>query len=139
MCVYICSKPYWGWDMHVLILLVLYWQAAVQAMLLTLPATISGHCQLPLPWARPLLEYHTLTYLRDNAMWCRGAVALEVEGATAIADAHSGICGGSTADSAHALVMLLASLRHDNGGIAVEGFDDNARKDTAVGEMKDIH
>ncbi len=58
--------------------------------------------------------------------------------ATANVDAHSGIYGGSIANSVHALVSLLASLRHENGSIAVEGFYDNVRKPT-VGEMKDIN
>ncbi len=68
---------------------------------------------------------------------CRGAVSLGVRVATASKDAPSGVYGGSIQNSVHALVSLLASLRHENGSVAVEGFYDNVRRPT-VGEMKEI-
>jgi acetylornithine deacetylase/succinyl-diaminopimelate desuccinylase-like protein len=70
----------------------------------------------------------------DGAMWrpgtlslpigSKGLLALDVTVAGPSRDLHSGRYGGVAANPAHVLVSLLASLRGDDGTIAVAGFDD---------------
>lgn len=70
----------------------------------------------------------------DGAMWRPGTLSLPIgsEGLLALdvtvsgpsKDLHSGRYGGVAANPAHVLVSLLASLRGDDGEIAVPGFLD---------------
>jgi len=68
----------------------------------------------------------------DGAMWrpgtpsiaigSRGLLALDVEVTGPARDLHSGRYGGLSANPVHVLVGALASLRADDGSIAVPGF-----------------
>jgi acetylornithine deacetylase/succinyl-diaminopimelate desuccinylase-like protein len=68
----------------------------------------------------------------DGAMWradllsttvaSRGLVVLDVTLDGAMKDLHSGRHGGSAPNPVQALVRLLASLHHDDGTVAVDGF-----------------
>lgn len=70
----------------------------------------------------------------DGAMWrpgtpslpigSKGLLALDVTVSGPSRDLHSGRYGGVTANPAHVLVSLLASLRGDDGEIRVDGFTD---------------
>jgi acetylornithine deacetylase/succinyl-diaminopimelate desuccinylase-like protein len=71
----------------------------------------------------------------DGAMWrpgepslsvaSKGLVSLDVEVRGAASDLHSGRYGGTVANPLHALSQILASLHHEDGGVAVEGFYDD--------------
>jgi acetylornithine deacetylase/succinyl-diaminopimelate desuccinylase-like protein len=52
----------------------------------------------------------------------RGLAAMEVHLTGAKSDLHSGLFGGTAPNAVHGLVELLATLRHPDGKIAVEGF-----------------
>ncbi len=70
----------------------------------------------------------------DGAMWrpgtlslpigSKGLLALDVAVSGPSRDLHSGRYGGVTANPAHVLVSLLASLRGDDGEVRVDGFFD---------------
>jgi acetylornithine deacetylase/succinyl-diaminopimelate desuccinylase-like protein len=70
----------------------------------------------------------------DGAMWrptepslsiaSKGLVALDVVVTGARADLHSGRYGGTVANPAAALARVVASLHHDDGTVAVDGFYD---------------
>lgn len=69
----------------------------------------------------------------------RGVAQLEVRLRTASKDLHSGRYGGSVRNAVHEMARLAASLHHADGGVAVEGFYDQAvppterqRADTAA-------
>lgn len=57
----------------------------------------------------------------------RGALAVEVQLATARVDVHSGMSGGAVQSPARALAQLLATMWHANNSVAVAGFYDNVR------------
>jgi acetylornithine deacetylase/succinyl-diaminopimelate desuccinylase-like protein len=73
----------------------------------------------------------------DGAMWrinepsltvaSRGLAGLEFTLTASAKDLHSGRHGGGVANPLHALARLVASLHHDDGRIAVEGFYDTVR------------
>jgi acetylornithine deacetylase/succinyl-diaminopimelate desuccinylase-like protein len=54
----------------------------------------------------------------------RGITCLEVKIKGPSGDLHSGVYGGAVANPASAAARLVASLHHDDGKIAVEGFYD---------------
>ncbi|MEO5976903.1 MAG: dipeptidase [Chryseolinea sp.] len=58
-------------------------------------------------------------------MALRGAVQMEFSVKTANFDAHSGLYGGKTPNSAKALAQIISSFYNDDGSVAVEGFYDN--------------
>lgn len=58
----------------------------------------------------------------------RGIVALEMEVLGSRVDLHSGSHGGIVYNPLHALVQLLAKLRHEDGRIAVPGFYDGVEE-----------
>lgn len=62
----------------------------------------------------------------------RGVVTLRVDVETAHNANHSGMSGGSLADAALALNVLLARLFWDKGAVPVEGFYDGVRPLTAA-------
>lgn len=72
----------------------------------------------------------------DGAMWradlpsmtvaSRGLVALDVSVEGAAKDLHSGRHGGSAPNAIRALVVMLATLHHADGTVAVPGFADDA-------------
>ncbi len=57
----------------------------------------------------------------------RGLADLEVHVTGAKGDLHSGLFGGAAPNAVQALVQLLATLHHPEGGVAVEGFYDQVR------------
>ncbi|KAK9825147.1 hypothetical protein WJX81_004830 [Elliptochloris bilobata] len=57
----------------------------------------------------------------------RGMAAFEVEARTLAADVHSGLYGGSVANSLHALAEFVAGLHLPNGSVAIPGFYDGVR------------
>ncbi|HVA30471.1 MAG TPA: dipeptidase [Gaiellaceae bacterium] len=61
------------------------------------------------------------------ALSLRGMAALELRLETAATDLHSGMYGGVAPNALHALVRLLATLRDEEGRVAVEGFYDAVR------------
>jgi acetylornithine deacetylase/succinyl-diaminopimelate desuccinylase-like protein len=77
----------------------------------------------------------------DGAMWrieepsltvaSRGLAGLEVTLSAASKDLHSGRHGGAVANPLHAMAELIASLHHDDGRVAVDGFYDSVRDLTA--------
>ena len=74
----------------------------------------------------------------DGAMWrinepsltvaSRGLAGLELTLAASKKDLHSGRHGGSVANQLHAMARLIASLHHDDGRIAVDGFYEAVRE-----------
>lgn len=52
----------------------------------------------------------------------RGMAYMEVEARIGTTDLHSGQYGGAVPNPAHALARIIASLHHDDGRVAVEGF-----------------
>ncbi len=68
----------------------------------------------------------------DGAMWrptepsvslaSKGLVTLDITVDGASSDLHSGRYGGTVANPLHALARILASLHHQDGGVAVDGF-----------------
>ena len=70
----------------------------------------------------------------DGGMWradvpsitvsMRGIVSLEFTVSAPGKDLHSGRHGGAVANPLHAAAALVASLHHDEGGVAVDGFYD---------------
>lgn len=74
----------------------------------------------------------------DGAMWrpsepsvsvaSKGLVSLSVVVEGANTDLHSGRFGGTVANPAHVLAVLLASLHDDTGRVAVEGFYDGVHE-----------
>lgn len=65
-------------------------------------------------------------------MGLRGSVQLEFRIKTANFDAHSGLYGGNTANSARAVAEIISSLYNKDGSVAVEGFYDNVVPITAA-------
>ncbi|HEX4667227.1 MAG TPA: dipeptidase [Chthoniobacterales bacterium] len=57
----------------------------------------------------------------------RGVTACEVRVTGSKMDLHSGVFGGSVANSVTALARLLATLHDENGHIAIEGFYDDVK------------
>lgn len=57
----------------------------------------------------------------------RGLAAMEVQVTGAKGDLHSGLFGGAAPNAVTALVQLLSSLHHPDGGVAVQGFYDQVR------------
>ncbi|HEY8450036.1 MAG TPA: dipeptidase [Bacillota bacterium] len=78
-----------------------------------------------------------LALCADGSMWsadtpsltvgCRGITALEIHVQGPRADLHSGMYGGTVQNPIHALVELLAGMRHPDGRVAVAGFYDRVR------------
>jgi acetylornithine deacetylase/succinyl-diaminopimelate desuccinylase-like protein len=60
----------------------------------------------------------------------RGLAALTLTIKGANQDLHSGVVGGLAYNPLHAMVSLLAALRHPDGSIAVPGFYDEVRMPT---------
>lgn len=54
----------------------------------------------------------------------RGLCAAQINVRTARGDLHSGLFGGAVPNAARALVSLLSTLHHAEGGVAVKGFYD---------------
>lgn len=52
----------------------------------------------------------------------RGLAALQIDVRGANSDLHSGLYGGAVQNAIHALVMILDSMRDENGHILVDGF-----------------
>lgn len=79
----------------------------------------------------------SVAVISDTSLWgrglpslthaLRGLASMEVHVQTAPVDFHSGIYGGAVPNAVHVLVGLLASLRHPDGKIAVDGFYDQVR------------
>lgn len=77
----------------------------------------------------------------DGAQWrpdepslsvaSKGLLALDIAVTGANRDLHSGRYGGVVANPIHALASIVASLHDDEGGIAVDGFDDGIPQVTA--------
>ncbi|MBD2843780.1 dipeptidase [Paenibacillus sp. IB182496] len=61
----------------------------------------------------------------------RGLCSLELTLRTAATDLHSGLYGGGVPNALHALVALLATLRDEQGRIAVDGFYEGVPELTA--------
>src|SRR5678815_1156318 len=57
----------------------------------------------------------------------RGVTACEVRVTGSKMDLHSGVFGGSVANSVTALARLLATLHDENGHVAIEGFYDDVK------------
>jgi acetylornithine deacetylase/succinyl-diaminopimelate desuccinylase-like protein len=57
----------------------------------------------------------------------RGLAYFEVSVRTARGDLHSGSFGGAVLNAAGVLARLLASLQHEDGRVAIEGFYDDVR------------
>lgn len=57
----------------------------------------------------------------------RGITCCEVTVKGPSGDLHSGVYGGAVANPATAVAKLVASLHHDDGKIAIEGFYDDVR------------
>lgn len=57
----------------------------------------------------------------------RGIACCEVTVRGPKGDLHSGVYGGAVANPASAVARLVASLHHDDGSIAIEGFYDDVR------------
>ncbi len=57
----------------------------------------------------------------------RGLCALQIDVQGAAHDVHSGTYGGTFMNPAHALALILASMRDPEGRILVEGFYDDVR------------
>lgn len=54
----------------------------------------------------------------------RGLTSLEIAVQGPYQDLHSGVYGGAVQNPAHALARLIASLHHNDGRVAVDGFYD---------------
>lgn len=57
----------------------------------------------------------------------RGGCGVQIDVKAAKMDLHSGMYGGIVMNPIHALVMILASMRGDDGVISVDGFYDQVR------------
>lgn len=66
----------------------------------------------------------------------RGICGLQIDVRAAAIDLHSGMYGGMVMNPIHALVMLLASMRANDGVITVEGFYDQVRPLSAAERAK---
>jgi acetylornithine deacetylase/succinyl-diaminopimelate desuccinylase-like protein len=58
----------------------------------------------------------------------RGLVSFEIHVSGPANDVHSGSFGGGIANPANALARIIASMHHDDGRIAIEGFYDRVRE-----------
>ncbi|KAL4853058.1 Cytosolic non-specific dipeptidase [Chlorella vulgaris] len=67
----------------------------------------------------------------------RGALAVEVQVATATTDVHSGMAGGAVQNPARSLAQLLSTMWHPNNSIAVAGWYDNVRE-ISEGDREDM-
>ncbi|PDW01545.1 dipeptidase [Candidatus Viridilinea mediisalina] len=66
----------------------------------------------------------------------RGLCGLQIDVKAAAIDLHSGMYGGMVMNPIHALVMLLASMRANDGVITVAGFYDQVRPLSAADRAK---
>lgn len=62
----------------------------------------------------------------------RGLIYLQIDVTGSSLDLHSGTWGGLVQNPANALALILASLRHPDGRVAVPGFYDQVRSLTEV-------
>ncbi len=114
---------------------------------LNLRFCFEGEEEIGSPSIRAFLQAHRdqlacdLVVSADGAQWSerqpelilglRGGCALEIHVEGPRTDLHSGTYGGSILNPIEALARLLASLRHPDGRIAVEGFYDGVAEASA--------
>lgn len=115
----------------------------VGALPVNIKFCLEGEEEIASPNLAPFLEKHKdqlaadLIVISDGPMYdqenpsicvgLRGLCGFEIEVQGASSDLHSGLYGGGVANPHMALAQILASMKKEDGKVAIEGFYDRVR------------